>query len=304
MAYQDFLIGTRELLRHVQEPEWRVVDCRFELTQPDKGHADYLEGHIPGAVYAHLDRDLAAPVSARTGRHPLPEPAAFARTLGSFGIAPHTHVVVYDQGGGAIAARLWWMLRWMGHRSVWLLDGGFGVWTRERLPLETEAPQIKPVAAYPGRPDPTMVVTTTQVQEALEAGAPLPLIDARDAARFEGVSEPIDSVAGHIPAARNLPYSGSLTADGRWRSAPELRKAWSEVLARPAVVASEAVTGPLTVMCGSGVTACHLVLSAGLAGLPLPRLYVGSWSEWIRGPARPVETGPARGVAAPGAEQG
>lgn len=305
MAYRDFLVGTRELHENLEEPDWRVVDCRFELTQPNKGYADYLAGHIPGAVYAHLDRDLAAPVSARTGRHPLPEPATFARTLGSFGIAPHTHVIVYDQGGGAIAARLWWMLCWMGHRSVRLLDGGFGAWTRDGLPLEMEVPEFHPMEAYPGQPDNSMVVTVAEVQEALEAGAPLPLIDARDAARFEGVSEPIDSVAGHIPAARNLPFSSSLSADGTWRSPAELRKEWSKVLGRPADAgASGAISGPLAAMCGSGVTACHLVLSAGLAGLPLPRLYVGSWSEWIRNPARPVATGPAGGFPAPGAEEG
>jgi thiosulfate/3-mercaptopyruvate sulfurtransferase len=296
MAYADFLIRTGELHDHLQDPEWRVVDCRFELTRPEKGFSDYLAGHVPGAIYAHLDRDLASPVSAATGRHPLPEPETFARTLGRFGIARRTEVVVYDQGGGALAARLWWMLRWMGHRSVRLLDGGFNAWQRDGLPLETKTPAVEPVI-YRGQADDSMVVTTREVAEALEAGRPLPLIDARDAPRFEGKSEPIDAVAGHIPGALNFPFSASLTAEGVWRPAAELRETWSEVLEEPADGPKDRDRGPLTAMCGSGVTACHLVASAALAGLPLPRLYVGSWSEWIRDPARPVATGPAAGAA-------
>jgi thiosulfate/3-mercaptopyruvate sulfurtransferase len=302
MAYSDYLVRTRELHDHLQDPEWRVVDCRFELAQPDKGFSDYLAGHIPGAMYAHLDRDLAAPVSAATGRHPLPEPEAFARTLGRLGITRKTHVVVYDQGGGAIAARLWWMLRWMGHRSVRLLDGGFNAWQREGLPLETKTPSVEPVI-YRGQADNGMIVTTREVAEALEAGAPLQLIDARDPVRFEGKSEPIDPVAGHIPGARNFPFSGSLTPEDAWRPASELREGWSQVLDGPADGTEGHDRGPVTAMCGSGVTACHLVVSAALAGLPLPRLYVGSWSEWIRDPARPVATGPAPGVP-PGAAGG
>jgi thiosulfate/3-mercaptopyruvate sulfurtransferase len=293
MAYSDFLVGPHELKQH---PEWRVVDCRFELTRPDQGLSEYLSGHIPGAIYAHLDRDLAAPVTSGSGRHPLPEPAQFTRTLGRFGITSHTCVVVYDQGGGAIAARLWWMLRWMGHRSVRLLDGGMNAWQREGLPLCSEVPQFEP-AIYTGRPAPGMVVTTREVEQALEAGSPLPLLDARDAVRFEGNAEPIDPVAGHIPAARNFPFSRSLTAEGVWRSEAELRDVWSEVLGDVNDGASGGDRGRLTAMCGSGVTACHLVLSAGLAGLELPRLYVGSWSEWIRDPAHPVAVGAASGVA-------
>jgi thiosulfate/3-mercaptopyruvate sulfurtransferase len=296
MVYSDFLIRTGELHDHLQDPEWCVVDCRFELAQPEKGFSDYLAGHIPGAIYAHLDRDLSAPVNAITGRHPLPEPETFVRTLGRLGIDRKTHVVVYDQAGGAIAARLWWMLRWIGHCSVRLLDGGFNAWQRDGLPLERKTPTVDPVI-YRGRADDSMIVTTREVAEALEAGRPLQLIDARDAARFEGKSEPIDAVAGHIPGARNFPFSGSLTPEGVWRPVAELRVAWSEVLNEPADGSKGRDRGPLTAMCGSGVTACHLVASAALAGLPLPRLYVGSWSEWIRDPARPVATGPAAGGA-------
>lgn len=290
MAYSDFLVTARELHQHLDDPDWRVVDCRFELTAPDRGFDDYCAGHIPGAVYAHLDHDLAAPATAGTGRHPLPRPETFARTLGRFGIGPATHVVAYDQAGGAIAARFWWMLRWMKHRSVRLLDGGFAAWQRAGLPLDNNVPAVEP-AIYPAEAREGMVVTTAEVWRALESGNPLPLIDARDASRFEGKAEPIDPVAGHIPGARNLPVSRSLHANGTWRPSEELREAWSQALEAPVEGAQDADRGALTAMCGSGVTACHLIVSAALAGLPLPRLYAGSWSEWIRDPGRPIAVG-------------
>ncbi|MEX2124303.1 MAG: sulfurtransferase [Woeseia sp.] len=301
MAYADFLIGIHELNEHLQDAEWRIVDCRFELSQPDKGFSDYLDGHIPGAVYAHLDRDLAAPPASAgngSGRHPLPAPEVFARTLGHWGISELTPVTVYDQAGGAIAARLWWMLRWMGHRSVRLLDGGIDAWRRAGLPLTTDV-RDAPTAIYAGEPDDSLIVTTGEVLHGITSGSRLILVDARDAARFEGKTEPIDPVAGHIPAARNFPFSTSLTADGCWRSGDELRRAWSNAFGREVAGSTGhgrpggAPPDDWAVMCGSGVTACHLALSAGLAGLPQPRLYVGSWSEWIRNPARPVATGPA-----------
>ncbi|HWM28319.1 MAG TPA: sulfurtransferase [Woeseiaceae bacterium] len=301
MAHSEFLIGIRELQQHLQDRGWRVVDCRFELSQPEKGFSDYLAGHIPGAVYAHLDRDLAAPPARSgegSGRHPLPSAEVFARTLGKWGITPATRVVVYDQGGGSIAARLWWMLHWMGHRSVRLLDGGFPAWQRAGLPLSTAVPAVAAVT-YEGVADDSMTVSTGEVLEALRSGTPLTLVDARDAARFEGKTEPIDPVAGHIPGARNFPFSTSLTADGSFRSGEDLKKAWSGTLEAAKGRGSgeesrlAAAQDAWAVMCGSGVTACHLALSAGLAGLPAPRLYVGSWSEWIRDVSRPVATGPA-----------
>lgn len=289
MAYCDLLIGIKELKEHLHDPQWRVVDCRFELTQPHKGFADYLDGHVPGAVYAHLDRDLAAPVTAQSGRHPLPDAAAFANTLGNWGISRQTQVVVYDQGGGAIAARLWWMLRWMGHRDVRLLDGGFDAWLREGFPLESEPPQVEP-AIFEGEPDDSMVVTTDEIASALDSGSSLTLVDARDPVRFAGAAEPIDPVAGHIPAAKNFPFIRSLNDDGSWRSGEELKKAWAGIL-RSAAGGGD--RGSWAAMCGSGVTACHLALSAELAGLPAPRLYAGSWSEWIRSPDRPIAAGAA-----------
>lgn len=284
MPRQDSLIDVEELNRHLREPSWRIVDCRFELTQPGKGYADYLAGHIPGAVYAHLDNDLAGPVSPATGRHPLPDPAAFASTLGSWGITPQTRVVAYDQASGGIAARLWWMLRWLGHEHVALLNGGFEAWRRAGLALERDAPVIEP-AVYEAHADDSMLATTAEIEAAIAAGRPLQLVDARGAERFAGRSEPIDPVAGHVPGARNFPLETSLRPDGSWRGPDELARKWSGTLDRQR---------PWIAMCGSGVTACHLALSAELAGLPAPRLYAGSFSEWIRDPARPVarEDGP------------
>ncbi|HLU06918.1 MAG TPA: sulfurtransferase [Woeseiaceae bacterium] len=300
MAYQDFLLRPRELHEHLRDDAWRVVDCRFDLANPEKGYSEYVAGHIPGAVYAHLDRDLAAPVTEETGRHPLPDPQAFALTLGRLGINRDTRVVAYDHASGAIASRLWWLLRWIGHPSVRLLDGGLAAWRRAELPLEAAVPDVEPTR-YVGKPDPGMVVTTKDVEEALGAGDPLPLVDAREAARFEGRSEPIDPVAGHIPGARNLPFSSTLTPEAEWRSPAELLEAWERALGPPHDV-PQGDRSRLAVMCGSGVTACHLALSAGLAGRPLPRLYAGSWSEWVRDPHRPVATGQAGEGKEPGAE--
>lgn len=302
MAYADFLVQARELHEHLRDDDWRVVDCRFDLASPEKGWSEYLAGHIPGAVYAHLDRDLASPVTEHTGRHPLPQPDEFSLTLGRLGIARDTHVVAYDHGSGAIASRLWWLMRWMGHPSVRLLDGGLAAWQRAELPLDTSIPEIEPTR-YRGNPDPRMAVTTEDVERALASGNPLPLVDAREPARFEGRTEPIDQVAGHIPGARNLPFSSNLGPEGEWRSPAELSEAWERVLGPPHRV-PEGDRGRLAVMCGSGVTACHLVVSAGLAGRPLPRLYAGSWSEWIREPGRPVATGRAEEGKEPRAEGG
>ena len=278
MAYADELIAPQDLHRHLDDPQWRIVDCRFELMRPEQGRADYLAGHVPGAVYAHLDHDLAAPVTPATGRHPLPAPDVFARTLGNWGIAPDTRVVAYDQAGGAIAARLWWLLRWLGHRRVRVLDGGYAAWQREGLPTSAEVPEIEPTA-YPARADERMVVTTGELPDLLERGELL--VDARDPDRFAGRHEPIDTVAGHVPGAVNFPLGTSLREDGSWRPPEELARAWETRLGPPP--GRSWIT-----MCGSGVTACHLALSARVAGFRAPRLYAGSFSEWIRDPARPV----------------
>lgn len=279
MAHADILIAPRELAAHLDDPKWRIVDCRFELARPEQGRADYLAGHIPGAVYADLDRDLAAPITATSGRHPLPAPEAFAATLGRWGIAPGSTVVAYDEAGGAIAARLWWMLRWwFGHRDARVLDGGYAAWRRENLPTTATVPEPEPTA-YPPQADDGMIVSTGELPERLERGEVL--VDARDADRFAGRREPIDPVAGHVPGAVNFPLGTSLREDGTWHSPETLAKAWEPLLGPPP--GRSWIT-----MCGSGVTACHLALSAERAGWRAPRLYAGSFSEWIRDPRRPV----------------
>ncbi|MEX0977095.1 MAG: sulfurtransferase [Woeseia sp.] len=283
MTHHKFLIDAADLQSHLGKPGWRIVDCRFDLMQPERGFADYIAGHIPGAVYAHLDRDLAAPPGATTGRHPLPLPASFTGTLGGWGITTDTRVVIYDYGSGAIAARLWWMLRWMGHSEVALLDAGYAGWIRAGLVVSSEIPQVLPVN-YSATADNRMVVTTAEVAQRLSQSGGADLLDARDADRFRGEREPIDPVAGHIPGAGNLPVASSLNSDGSWKSQEELKELWSEAL-------QGRQDKSWIAMCGSGVTACHLALSAQLAGFPMPRLYAGSWSEWIRDRRRAVAIG-------------
>lgn len=283
MKHHKFLIDAAGLHSHIEEPGWCIVDCRFDLMQPERGFADYVAGHIPGAVYAHLDQDLAGPPGTTTGRHPLPAPATFAGTLGRWGISTDTRVVVYDYGSGAIAARLWWLLRWLGHSDVALLDAGYAGWVRAGFVVSSEMPQVVPVI-YTGAADNRLVVTTDEVLQRLGQDDGADLLDARDAERFRGEREPIDPVAGHIPGARNLPLASSLNSDGSWKSQGELRELWSEAL-------QGRQDKPWIAMCGSGVTACHLALSAQLAGFNMPRLYAGSWSEWIRDRGRPVAIG-------------
>ena len=284
MSERRFLMTPESLSRHLGSPGWRVVDCRFDLMQPDRGFEEFLSGHIRGAVYAHLDRDLAGPTGPDTGRHPLPEPRVFAATLGRLGIDNDTRVVAYDGAGGAIAARLWWMLRWVGHARVRVLDGGYAAWRRAGLPVSTGETAVEP-RVYDVRPDNSRVVTTAELEESIRKGDPPRMLDARAAPRFRGEHEPIDPVAGHVPGARNLPSDRSLTAEGSWREASELEALWSEALEGDRAA-------PWVAMCGSGVTACHLALSAEEAGFAAPRLYAGSFSEWIRDPSRPVARGP------------
>lgn len=276
------LIEVAELRQLAAAADCRIVDCRFNLLEPETGRAEYLAGHIPGAVYADLDRDLAGPVTEASGRHPLPDVEDFRATLQGFGIGPDTQVVVYDYAGGALAARLWWMLRWFGHPRVAVLNGGLKAWLADNGPLETETPTY-PESSLRGSVDHGLVASTAEIAAALAEGRDYKLLDARDEARFAGRTEPIDAVAGHIPGAINYPFSGNLNEDGSWKSADELRLLWAEL-------PDSGPETPFTVMCGSGVTACHLALAAEIAGLGAPRVYIGSWSEWIRDPSRPVAT--------------
>jgi thiosulfate/3-mercaptopyruvate sulfurtransferase len=275
------LISVAELNALLQEGSCRVVDCRHELMQPEKGYQEYLAGHIDGAVYANLDQDLASPISADSGRHPLPDITDFQAVVEAWGVSDDVQVVVYDNGNGAIAARLWWMLRWVGHANVAVLDGGITAWLGAGELTSVDIPIIDSMA-YKLEPNSKMIVTTEEVAAAQESGD-FTLLDARDKNRFDGVSEPIDSKAGHVPGALNVPFSKLLQSDGRWRPIDELVEIW-----RRSVTTTEGQS--LVAMCGSGVTACHLLITAEMLGLPMPRLYVGSWSEWIRDESRAVAT--------------
>ena len=275
------LISVEDLNRRLEESDSRVLDCRFDLGNPKAGRESWLEAHIPGAVYADLDNDLSAPVTSESGRHPLPGPATASETFSRLGIGTDTNVVVYDAGPGAFAARAWWMLHWLGHQQVAVLDGGFAAWRAQGYSVESGEVTVEP-SRFDGVPCRELVLTTEEV--CASGASALMLVDAREAPRFAGSIEPIDAVAGHIPGALNRPFADSLDGEGLWKSPDELAALWQETL-------GERLGEPWAVMCGSGVTACHLAISAALAGLPRPRLYVGSWSEWICDPERPVEKG-------------
>ena len=281
----SLLIKAEQLQAEIDDPGLRILDCRFVLSEPKAGREAYLNGHIPGAVYADLDKDLSAPVKAGTGRHPLPDPTDFILTLGRLGISTETRVVVYDEGSGGVAGRAWWLLRWMGHEQVRLLEGGLSRWQELGLPVQSGDVSVA-TKQFSGSARSELVVETDEILGPVSGVGSLTLVDARDEARYAGEFEPIDNIAGHIPGAVNLPFQQSLNTDGTWKTAAELREMWDRVL-------GGAPIEPVNVMCGSGVTACHLIISARLAGLPEPRLYVGSWSEWIVDSSRPVATGTA-----------
>ena len=271
------LVSTEALSRH---PEWRVFDCRHDLMQHELGEEQYRSSHIPGAAFAHLDRDLSAPKNGKNGRHPLPDPAKFIAWLGAQGLKPSDQVVCYDGGSGAMAARLWWMLRWVGHASVAVLDGGYAKWTKEGRTVTAEVPKFPPTV-YPGKPRADMAVDVSHVAQNL--GREI-VLDARAPARWRGETEPIDPEAGRIPGSRNRFNGGNLTPEGVHKPAAQLRAELEAVLAGRK--AAEVVHS-----CGSGVAACHNLLAMEIAGLPGGKLYAGSWSEWIADPARPRERG-------------
>lgn len=277
----DTLIDLETLNAHLDDPCWVIMDCRFSLSDPGAGRRAYAESHLPGARYAHLDEDLSGPITPATGRHPLPDPARLARKLGDWGIGNDTQVIAYDDMGGILAAaRLWWLLRWLGHRACAVLDGGFPAWRRAGLPLTAQPPTVQP-RRFEGRPDDRLWLTTAQVETLAD---PEVVLDARAAARYRGELEPIDPVAGHIPGAVNAPTEDNLTADGQFRPADQQRERFLALLdGRPPTAIVHA--------CGSGVTACHNLLAMEAVGLTGSRLYAGSWSEWIRDPGRPIATG-------------
>ncbi len=258
-----------------------ILDCDFELGAPDKGREAYRAGHLPAARYAHLDEDLAGPPDGTNGRHPLPAQVAFAAWLRAQGLKRGQQVVACDSSGGAWAARAWWLLRWVGHAEVAVLDGGKQAWAQAGLPMETGDPS--PTAPGDFTAGETLVPAPVNARQVLANidSREAQVLDARDPSRFRGDPNPIDPVAGHVPGARNRFFRDNLGPDGRFRSAPELAADFTALLGE----------SPAVLSCGSGVTACHNALAMAVAGLPQPRLYPGSWSEWIADPARPVATG-------------
>lgn len=279
----ETLIAAETLSRHVHDPDWVIADCRFALADAAAGERAYAASHIPGARYFHLDRDLAGPVTSSSGRHPLPDPQLFAAKLRLAGVGANTQLVAYDDTAGAFAARFWWLSRWLGHTAVAVLDGGWKAWLAAGYPVSSEVPPSASGTFQP-RLAAGVWLDTDAVLDTIEGRRTGLLLDARAPARFHGEVEPIDAVAGHVPGAVNAPYEENVAQDGRFKPPAELQARFTRLLkGRPAV---EAVC-----MCGSGVTACHNLLAMEVAGFRGARLYAGSWSEWIRDPARPVARG-------------
>ncbi|MEL7025517.1 MAG: sulfurtransferase [Pseudomonadota bacterium] len=271
------MIDSKSLQARLDSNRWVVLDCRFSLAEPDVGFQSYREAHIPGAQFVDLERDASGEITPDTGRHPLPDASEFASLVGQLGVQPDSQVVVYDDSDGAMAARTWFLLRWIGHKNVAVLDGGLQSWMEMGGELSSDVAQPDAQLSYPTPPVHDFVVSSEEVERIIDRDVDA-LIDARASIRFLGIEEPIDDRAGHIPGAINRPYSMNLNENGKFKSADTLRAEWTELLNnRPAIV-----------MCGSGVTACHHLVAMSLAGIKGARLYAGSWSEWIRDEHRPI----------------
>ena len=281
------LITPGALHEHLNDPGWAVVDCRFSLADTERGRRAYREAHIPGAVYAHLDADLSGPiVPGVTGRHPLPDAATWADTLSNWGIGAGVQVIAYDDFGGGIAARLWWMLRWMGHDAVAVLDGGYPTWQRLGLPTRS-GDESRPPRRFTPQLRPAWIVDAETVN-ARRADPAYRLVDARAAPRYRGEHEPLDPVAGHIPGAVSAPFTDNLDADGCFLPPDALRARFDALL-------DGIPPGRTICYCGSGVTAAHNLLALAHAGLGTALLYPGSWSHWVTDPQRPVAVGASNG---------
>jgi thiosulfate/3-mercaptopyruvate sulfurtransferase len=280
------IIGTNDLAAHAADPRWAIIDCRFQLADVAWGERQYAAAHIPGAVYAHLDGDLSGPKTGTNGRHPLPDPAALADTFGRLGIANDMQVIAYDQDSGMFASRLWWLLRWMGHDAVAILDGGFAKWTADGRPVVGADGDynVRRPTRFTESPRPGMTVDVSEVAARAGRRDSL-LVDARAPERYRGEVEPLDRVAGHIPGAVNSFFQRNLDEHGQLRSPGDLREQWTAVL-------GDVPVDRVVCYCGSGVQACHNLLALEHAGLQGAKLYPGSWSEWSSDPARPVEPPP------------
>jgi thiosulfate/3-mercaptopyruvate sulfurtransferase len=274
-------ISVADLRGRIADPHLRIVDVRSTLGAPDAGRLAYAAGHLPGAVHLDLERDLSDPVARHGGRHPLPDPERFAARLGAAGIGSDRWVVAYDAADGMVAGRLWWLLRWLGHERVQVLEGGWAAWTAAGGPT-TAAEPTPATERFDARPRPELLVDRAWVLAHLDDPS-VALVDARAPERFRGEVEPLDPVAGHIPGAVNLPYAGNLDG-GRFLPAPALAERYRRVAAADTVV----------VYCGSGVSAAHDLMALEAAGVRGARLYPGSWSDWVSYADAPIETGPER----------
>lgn len=276
------VVSTEQLAQHLQDADWVIFDCRFTLTNKIAGSQSYQAGHIPGARYAHLDDDLSGPATDKNGRHPLPDAQLLSEKLSRWGVDSSKQVVVYDDSFGAMAVRMWWLLRWLGHDKVALLDGGLPKWLKEKRPMTAELPQLVP-AKFAAQLHNEIQASTADVDRARKERCGL-VVDARPEQRYTGEREPLDKVAGHIPGSVNWVFDENLDFDGTYLPAEELREAYLKLLngVKPECVIHS---------CGSGVTACHNMLAMEIAGLPSGKLYPGSWSEWISDPSRPIATG-------------
>ncbi len=274
------IIGTNDLAAHLSDSQWIVVDCRFQLADAAWGEQEYRTSHVPGAVYAHLNRDLSGPPTGTNGRHPLPDPQVVAQTFSRLGIGNGMQVVAYDQDSGMFASRLWWMLRWLGHDAVAVLDGGFRRWTSEQRPV-VSGNNARAAARFTGSARPDFTVDTAGIADHVRRADAL-LLDARAPERYRGEIEPIDRVPGHIPGAVNYFFQQNVDDQSVFRSGAELHAQLSAAIGS---------TPPDRVVCycGSGVTACHNLLAMEIAGLRGAKLYAGSWSEWSSDPSRAVE---------------
>lgn len=275
------LVSAETLAQHLDDPRWLVCDCRHDLVDTEAGRRAYRESHIPGARFVHLDEDLSAPLTGGNGRHPLPAPEKFVRRLEALGMSDASQVIAYDGSGGAYAARMWWMMRWVGHDAAAVLDGGWDAWVKAGKPVTNRLPVVN-AARFAPRLRNDAAFDAESIVAGLGKTAPL-LLDARSADRFRGENETLDPVAGHIPGAVNRFFKHNLRNDGRFKPGAELAEEFSDLLGqRPA---SDVIH-----YCGSGVSACHNLLAMEVAGFGGSRLYPGSWSEWCSNPSRPVAT--------------
>ncbi len=278
-AIRTTLVSSDELLRYLGNPAWVIFDCRFVLSDPDAGRQRHLRGHVPGARYVDLNKDMSSPATPTSGRHPLPDADELIAKLRAWGVNADSQIVVYDDVAGSIAGRMWWLLRYLGHNGVAVLDGGFGKWENEKKPLEQGKTAPAAAGNFSGKAHDAMWVETAELELIRECDDTV-IIDARAPERYSGEKEGVDSEGGHIPGSINHPLQTNLDRNGCFRPADELRETYT-ALHKPCTIHS----------CGSGVTACHNLLAMEIAGLPGSRLYVGSWSEWIRSPQRPRATG-------------